>query len=201
MTPPRKLLTIFLIGLSLSCVAQQKPGITDVSKVTFLDPGLSYEKRIANFQTLYGQAYISPTIYLGYSSSLGDMSGISFDPAIGLQYRFYYNFRSRADKGKRTEMNSLNYVAAVEDMVFSKNAISDDYLTEENRRAMHQFGAVWGLQRNWPKRFSVDFNLGLGCLYAKSTSYDMYGHYVTSNEGRLTVLGQLTLGLWLNKKN
>ena len=197
----KKIFTIVLIFLSANCFAQEKSGLADVSKVTFLNPGLSYEKKIAKFQTLYGQAYMSPSIYLGYSMALGDMSSIAFDPALALQYRYYYNFRSRADKGKRTEMNSLNYIAAVEDLTFSRNAISTSYFTETNRRPMHQFGVVWGLQRNRPKRFSIDFNIGLGYLYASSTSMDVNGKYVTTHEGLFTVLGQLTLGLWLNRKN
>ena len=158
-------------------------------------------KKIGKFQALYGQAYMSPSISLGYSMALGNMSSIYFDPAIALQYRYYYNFRSREDKGKRTKMNSLNYIAAAEELTFSKNAISSSYFTEPNRRAMHQFGVVWGLQRNRPKRFSIDFNAGFGYLYAKCTSMDVNGKYVTTHDGLFTLLGQLTIGFWLNKKS
>ncbi|HET6996736.1 MAG TPA: hypothetical protein VFI06_17205, partial [Chitinophagaceae bacterium] len=59
---------------------QQNPDITDVSKVTFVNPGFSYEKRIAKLQSLLGHAYISPNITLAYSAALGNMSSIYFDP-------------------------------------------------------------------------------------------------------------------------
>ncbi|HET6994047.1 MAG TPA: hypothetical protein VFI06_03645, partial [Chitinophagaceae bacterium] len=117
-----------------------------------------------------------------------------------LQYRYYYNSARRAKKGKRTEMNSMNYIAVVEDVSFSRNAISDDYYIETNRRPMNWFGILWGLQRNRPKRFSVDFNIGAGYLSASSTALNASGEFVTSNKGVFTLLGQLTIGLWLNKK-
>jgi hypothetical protein len=193
---------LLLLLLSGRCFAQdgQHPDITDVSKVTFVSPGFSYEKRVARLQSLLGHAYMSTSIYLGYSSSLGNMSSIYFDPAIALQYRYYYNSGKRSEKGKRTEMNSLNYIAAVEDLTFSRNAISSSYYIEASRRPMHRFGLVWGLQRNRPKRFSVDFNIGAGCLMARSTSLNDSAEYVTTTEGVFTLLGQLTIGLWLNKK-
>ena len=193
---------LLLLLTSTSCFAQddRPPDITDVSKVTFVNPGFSYEKRVAKLQSLLGHAYMSPSIYLGYSSSLGNMSSVYFDPAVALQYRYYYNSGKRSEKGKRTEMNSLNYFAAVEDLSFSRNAISSSYYVETTRRPMHRFGLIWGLQRNRPKRFSVDFNIGAGYLVARSTSLDTSGEYVTSNEGVFTFLGQLTIGLWLNKK-
>jgi hypothetical protein len=199
---PLKRWPLILFLTSTSCFAQddQPPDITDVSKVTFVNPGFSYEKRVARFQSLLGHAYMSPSIYLGYSSSLGNMSSIYFDPAVALQYRYYYNSRKRSEKGKRTEMNSLNYIAAAEDLSFSRNAISSSYYVETNRRPMNRFGLVWGLQRNRPKRFSVDFNIGAGYLMARSTSQNTSGEYITSNEGVFTFLGQLTIGLWLNKK-
>jgi hypothetical protein len=194
--------SFILLLVSADCFAQddQPADITDVSKVTFVNPGFSYEKRVGRLQSLLGHAYISPSIYLGYSSSLGNMSSIYFDPAVALQYRYYYNSRKRSEKGKRTEMNSLNYIAAVEDLSFSRNAISSSYYVETNRRPMNRFGLAWGLQRNRPKRFSVDFNIGAGYLLARSTSLNDSGEYVTSNEGVFTFLGQLTIGLWLNKK-
>ena len=36
----------------------------DVTKATFFDPGISYEKRIGKFQSLYAKAFLSTNIIL-----------------------------------------------------------------------------------------------------------------------------------------
>jgi hypothetical protein len=102
------LLLIMLI--TTTCFSQDtiKTDIRDVTKATFLDPGITYEKRIGKFQSLYARAFLSTAIYIGYSSTFGNTSGIDFYPALALQYRYYYNAVKRKAKGKRTEMNSLN---------------------------------------------------------------------------------------------
>jgi len=174
--------------------------ITDIARVTFLNPGLSYEKRIGKFQSLYGQAFVAPSFSVGYSAALGDLSDFHIDPGMTFQYRYFYNYRNREAKGKRTEMNSMNYIGASEEMTYTKDAVSGSYYAEADRRLMHRFGAVWGLQRNFPGRFSVDFNIGLGYTYAKTTVQDMSGQYVQIGAKEFGIVGQLTLGLWLNKK-
>ncbi len=102
---------------------------------------------------------------LGYSSSLGNTSFIYFDPALTIQYRYYYNYIKREAKGKRTEMNSLNYVCSILQTVFSKENISSSYYPETNQRAINTFGLAWGFQRNFQNRFSLDLNLGGLSLY------------------------------------
>jgi len=194
---------VLLLLISVNCFSQdnEKRVITDVTKATFLNPGISYEKAIGKFQTLYGQAFMNTSFGFSYSSSLGTNAYIYFDPALAIQYRYYYNFARREAKGKRTEMNSLNYVSAILQTVFSKGAISSSYFNETNRRPVYTFGLAWGLQRNFPKRFSLDFNLGGGCVYAKSTTLDDAGHYVSKNAAEFRTFGQLNLGFWLNKRN
>ena len=113
------LLCLFLL-LSVSSFTQDTKvaDVTDVIKANFFDPGISYEKRIGESQTLYGQAFLSTSIYIGYSSALGNMSGVDIYPALTLQYRYYYNGNKRAEKGKRTAMNSLNYIGIVTEADF-----------------------------------------------------------------------------------
>src|SRR5436190_11412133 len=79
--------------------------VRNVSKITILNPGLSYEMRVGKHQTLYGQVCMNVSAYYSYSSSLGTTSGVNLDPAATLQYRFYYNPMTRFEKGRRTEMN------------------------------------------------------------------------------------------------
>ena len=138
---------------------------------------------------------------IGYSDAMGTTSSIYFDPALTLQYRYYYNSAKREAKGKRTEINSLNYVCAIVETTFSKESISSSYYPEKNHRAINIFGLAWGIQRNYQKRFSLDLNLGPGYLYTKVTTTNDAGQFIHKNIGQLTTVGQINLGFWLNKRN
>ena len=191
-----------LMILTVHCFAQEElnSGVTNVTKVSLLVPGVSYEKKAGQFQTVFLQAFLSTSAYYSYSSSLGSSGGVYFDPALKAQYRFYYNAARRAEKEKRTEMNSLNYVAPVWETVFSKSAVTESSLNEDKARAVHSVGVVWGLQRNYKSRFSLDLNLGAGYLFTKGTEIDYEGQQVSKNQSMFTPLGQLSLGFWLNKR-
>ena len=117
-----KIFLLLVILISANCFSQKdiNTDIRNVTKITFFNPGVSYEKKIGKLQSLYAQAFLSTSIYLGYSSSLGSTSGINMYPALALQYRYYYNAARRKAKGKRTEMNSLNYVSALVETDFYK---------------------------------------------------------------------------------
>jgi hypothetical protein len=198
----KNLLFLPLVFVAANCFAQDDTGpeVTDVVKATFLNPGISYEKKTGKFQTLYGQAFMNTSAYYTYSSYYGSESNIYFDPALALQYRFYYNAVQRTKKGRRTEMNSLNYIAPVYEVVFSKRRVSEFYSDEKDRRAINTIGLAWGFQRNYRKRFSLDLYLGLGYQFSKATSYDNNGQPFTRTEGLLGSVAQINLGFWLNRK-
>src|SRR5688572_5684140 len=173
-----KLKASWLVTLLLVCTAsfsQEETDITNLTKITFLNPGISLEVRVAKLQSIYLQAFMNTSAYFSYSSSLGTDGGVYFDPAATAQYRYYYNAKKRAGKGKRTEMNSLSYITGLVETIFTTAAISDDHLNEEKRRPVTKIGAAWGIQRNGIKHFSLDLNLGLGYVFAKGTEYDING--------------------------
>ena len=177
---------------------QEQSEISDVTRASFFSPGISYEKKIGKLQTLSARAFLSTSIYFSYSSSLGTTSGIDLYPALSLQYRYYYNSAERNAKGKRTEMNSLNYVSAIVEMLFFKETVSSNGDTDI--RSLNSFGIAWGISRNYQKRFSFDLSVGPGYVYAKRTTLDDLGEYITKNEGEITLVGQISLGFWLNKR-
>jgi len=84
---------LLLLFAVTNCFSQNdtKTDIRDVTKLNFFDPGISYEKRIGKLQSLTAQAFLSTSIYIGYSDALGNTSGIDVYPALSLQYRYYYN--------------------------------------------------------------------------------------------------------------
>ncbi len=86
--------------------------------------------------------------------------------------------------------------------LFSLKKIFLPHITPEtNRRAINTFGLAWGFQRNFQNRFSLDLNLGGGYLYTKATTINDAGQFISKNAGQFTTVGQLNLGLWLNKRN
>jgi hypothetical protein len=182
-----------------TCFAQKDPDVTNVTKVTILNPGLSYETRVAKFQTIYGQVFGNTSAYFSSSSTFGTDYGIYFDPAVTVQYRYYYNGYRRMEREKRTEMNSMNYVSFVSEFMASKAALTDDYFDEDSRRLISRFGIAWGLQRNYRGRFSLDLNLGFGYLISKGTR-SSNGQTTSRTITMPTSMGQLTLGIWLNKR-
>jgi hypothetical protein len=191
---------LLLLLASANCFSQNdaKTDIRDVTKLNFFDPGIIYEKRIGKLQSLTAQAFLSTSIYIGYSDALGNTSSINVYPALSLQYRYYYNAGKRNAKGKRTEMNSLNYVSTIAEVDFYNEDVSS---TEQNRRSLKVFGIAWGFQRNYPKRFSLDLCFGLGYAFSKQTTINDAGEYITENTGSITNIGQIGLGFWLNKRD
>jgi hypothetical protein len=173
--------------------------VRNVTKLTFFNPGISYEMRIAKFQTLYVQLFMNTSASFSYSSSMGSNSSFYFDPAATIQYRYYYNGKRRADRGKRTEMNSMNYLTSVFETVFSKRPFSKFRYIEDNRRAIYSLGLAWGFQRNYFRRFSLDLNFGLGYYLTKVTT-QVSPKILTETAGQISPIGQVNLGFWLNKK-
>lgn len=202
------IMIVLLLALSFDGYGQDKtegdvsPGI---SKITIINPGLSYERRIGKLQTLYFQGFISTSAVINIGGALGSSTKFYFDPALTLQYRYYFNYKKRDRKGLRTEMNSLNYISPEIETIFSSEPItsyfSSSFTTAYKRRPLNRVGVVWGMQRNYPKRFSLDLNIGLGYLFASTTYYDYTGLKQTLNQSSVSTLGQLNLGIWLNKRN
>lgn len=178
----------------------QDQSTTNVTRITFLNPGVAYEKSIGNAQTLVAHASMNTSFSFNYSINFGSDWQLYFDPALGVQYRYYYNYKARQNKEKRTAMNSMNYVGPLFETVFSKNRIDMDHPIENSRRPIHTAGLVWGLQRNYEKHFSLDLKLGAGYTFTHVTAQGT-DEKVKLNVGKYTTIGQLTLGFWLNKRD
>lgn len=196
----RLLLLLFLATNSFGQSIEQAP-VSTVFRVNMLNPGLSYELPLGHHQTAVLYGGVNTSFGLGFSSSLGTNAFIYFDPGFGAQYRYYYNSSKRTEKGRRTEMNSRNYVAPVYSVIFTDGQISENaYLEEENSRPVHTVGAVWGIQRNYKSRFSLDLNLGLGYVFGKSAFYGSNDQVEHRTTGNATAIIHLELGFWLNKR-
>jgi len=192
---------ISCIFIFSNCFSQASDAdVMNVFKITILNPGISYEKALMKYQALYVQVFVnfSATLSDDLSQETTDFN-LYVDPAITGQYRYYYNFNIRVKNDKRVERNSANYFAADYEGLFSKLPISDSYVEESERRLLNRMGVVWGFQRNYKWKFSLDFNVGLGYMFGKSTEYDyLQNNNISKSQGRVTLLSQINIGFWLN---
>ncbi|WP_431242245.1 hypothetical protein ACQ9BO_20440 [Flavobacterium sp. P21] len=129
-------------------------------KINVLFPGFVYEHGFSEKNTLYSEA----TLGLGYSySDFYGESNVYIAPYITEQFRHYYNLQKRANKGKRTERNSANYLALV--MTYTFKPLSGD-AEHFSYTPSTTVAALWGLQRTYG-RFNLEFNAGPGVNFSK----------------------------------
>ena len=193
---------IFLLVLlfaTITCFSQEETDVTNVTKLTILSPGFSYEKSVRKQQTLKLEALMVFSAYFSWSSSFGNEAGVNFNPAFGIQYRHYYNAAKREGKGKRTAMNSLNYIGAVHQSMLVKRPWYDTVSSNSKHRFLNTVGFVWGIQRNYYNRLSIDFNVGLGYVFGKDLS-SYFGHQPKGFGERYVLITGVDLGFWLNKR-
>lgn len=197
----RQILLIIALSITASCFAQSEGNteVRDITRLTFLNPGFAYEKKVGQFSTLYSHLFMSTGFYASFSTALGNSAKVWFDPSFNLQYRKYYNAAKREKAGKRTAMNSMNYITPVVGVTFTSETYSDSYLAESSRRPVYDVGFLWGLQRNYPKRFSLDLNVGPGYYFTRSSKQGADDAVVKETHGGFTILVHFSLGFWLNK--
>ncbi len=186
---------VLLVSLNLS--AQETPGATSVFKIALVDPGISYEQRIGNTQTVALQGVVRSRISLGYSDAIGTTSDIYFDPALNFQYRYYYNFGRRYAMGKNTLRNSANYLTAQTELQWSKRPLHSSGADEADRRLVHSLGAAWGFQRNYNSHISLDIQLGAEYNYGRTTIYPGGANRHYTWHGRFSETIRIQFGLWI----
>ena len=159
--------------------------VENVTKANFFLPGLSHEHKLGKASTIYISAYMDIWLTFGSSNLFGETKTVHVGPALDLSFRNYYNYKRRSGRGRRTEMNSLNYIAPA----FTVTSVHGPGIS--GSEFINLLGVVWGMQRNYPGRFSLDLNLGVGHLF-NAKGY--------SNNNLVDPMSQLTLGFWLGKK-
>ncbi len=201
MTPTARIFRLItfciMISFGVTAVAQEAPTTASVLKIALIDPGVSYEQKIGDKQTIAIQGIIRSRISLGYSSALGTTSDIYFDPALNLQYRYYYNLEKRFTKGKYTYQNSGNYLTALTEAQLSKIPLNPDASDEHDRRLVHSVGAAWGFQRNYKSHISLDIQLGGEFSYGRTTTYLVGANRQKNWHGRFSEMIRIQFGFWI----
>ncbi|TRO65660.1 hypothetical protein [Christiangramia sabulilitoris] len=123
--------------------------------LNLLAPSAEYEIAIAERST------VNLDLGVGFAYHRSSYSGEAFGvfPGFEVQYRQYYNFTQRADKGRKISENSANYIAGIASITGGKPIIGD--LEYSNDYGVF-IGPAWGLQRVYYSGFKLNLNLGLG---------------------------------------
>lgn len=197
---PFTTILLLLAVMLLPCTTKaQSESTENVVALTYLTPGVSYEMKTGQYQTIHLRAYLSFAASY-HTSPGGDEFNVYLDPSLAAQYRFYYNFKKRLSKQKRTEKNSANYFAAHAGTVFTKMRISSSYFQEETRRPVCNVGVRWGMQRNMAKKLNFNFSFGAGVTWA-SSSYPIEGGIAKETHVKFNLPVHLGLGIWLGKNS
>ena len=149
----KNLLLVLSIFGGMSVYSQST---TNQFSLNFLIPSAEYEVSVSANST------VDANLGLGFGyhdSAFLDEAEFGFFPQLMGQYRYYYNFKKRDGKGKKTSENSGNYVAAVGilsvgDPLFGDMELDNDYTGF--------VGPAWGLQRIYYSNFKLNLNMGLG---------------------------------------
>lgn len=157
--------------------------VSSLFKLNFFSPGVSYEQKLAQYQTIHFASYIDAAINT-QSTNGGTHTDIYLLPTIAFEIRNYYNLNKRDRKGLRTDMNSGNYLAPVYIGRYSFRNDIDLWIS--------QIGAVWGVQRTAASGFSFDINLGLGYSWAEPNA---------DFSNMMDIIFQLALGFRIGKRD
>lgn len=183
--------SLLLLLFCFKATSQEKPYTSKLTTATILSPGISYEQPVGNKWSVKGRlAYVSNWTFSS-SLALGESFSFSPGPLAGAQLRYYYNFQQRERKQKMTDRNSANYFSLLAKYVyFSKTHYytSNGNYTVSSPSNSPNFGIVWGIQRNYKNRFSIDCSVGPSL-------------YTPFANNEFTLIGDVSLGLWLGKKS
>lgn len=148
------------------------------------EPGV--EKSIYGVQTgflgIYGHNELGITRTIALRSELGfdsgiwggsyyDKTGFIMTPVITLEPRFYYNFQKRAQKSKRTDKNTGNFISL-------KTSFHPDWFVISNYNGIRIISDIsivptWGLRRHIGNYFNYEVGFGLGYrhIFAEKAGY------------------------------
>ncbi len=154
------LTTLAVLFLPTIGFAQSQDTISTESAFRFelITPGFSYEFPAGSQSTIRvkASAYSLARSIVVFSESRSGL-GWHFFPLVDLQYRLYTNLPKRSVNGKAIAENSGNYIALKTIIIFPEEFDQGSDIGNST-----WVGPVYGLQRKFSSRLSVDLAAGLG---------------------------------------
>lgn len=187
----KPIITILFCLAVLQTKAQKKKYTQNLLTATILSPGLSYEVAAGNKHTIKLKAIAFPGFRYSSTLLLNGRSHFAFTPTFILSGdgRYYYNFQQRLKKEKNIGRNSANYLALSGSYGYSiETFYAQDGAIIRTATPHRDAGFLWGMQRNYDNRFSVDFNIGPSIL-------------TPILDEQFGIIANLTLGIWLGKRS
>ncbi len=150
---------ILLLSIGVTAIAQTGKSVENHQlTLNVLLPGIIYEQGLSQNSTIAAEA----TMGFAYVESNYLDSGIGIYPIGRLQYRHYYNFERRLERGKNVSGNTGNYIAPTVAVQGGKAVIGDlDHVSDY----FGAIGAVYGLQRTGQKGLQFRFEVGPGYFF------------------------------------
>ena len=187
----KKLILLFVIVMvSINSFGQKGFNIKNMTCVSLITPGVSYEKKVGKVTTILTNVYI----HLGSQDAergAAFLPDIYIEPAVSIQYRYYFSQGSIKSVNKNTGI----YVAAINTVLYSGQSVN--HMVSTKKRWVNNLGIALGTQYNDKKRFSTDFSLAI----VNRTGKNYNGQMKSSTENEPLVLGQIQMGFWLNRRN
>lgn len=154
------LTALIVIALPTTSFAQSQDTIRTESVFRFevITPGLSYEAPVGLYSTLrvkVSMYSLARSIYV-FSERKSGLSRHTF-PHADLQYRLYTNLTKRSVTGKTIHENSGNYISLKVLILFPETLAPGS-----NHGNSTWIGPVYGLQRKFSSRLSIDLAAGIG---------------------------------------
>jgi hypothetical protein len=179
------LFSFFLLSENFAQGKEKQQFTEHVTKLTFLEPGIAHEFPVGRVQSFFLRTGMTAT--LANDNYNEEIAGVLLRLFGSASFRVYYNSEKRLLDEKNVSRNSANYFALLFLSATKPLNSPDFYYDQRLNNALINAGLVWGIQRNFPSRFSLDLNIGLGYVKAGSLT-------------GLSPLGELNLGFWLGKK-
>ncbi|WP_394747065.1 hypothetical protein [Spongiimicrobium salis] len=142
---------------------EKKKGVLHLEKhqvkLNLLNPGFNYEFAIGRNQTV-------STGFNLFSLALPP-AGYSLSPAWTSKYNYYYNLNSRKRNGKNVGGNSGDYFGTLYSIFIPELEILGDI--DDTNFGLRFVGAVYGVQRTYPKGFNFSIEGGAGYYDGRGT--------------------------------
>ncbi|MFZ9661409.1 MAG: hypothetical protein ACO29O_05970 [Chitinophagaceae bacterium] len=169
--------------------------IEDVYKLNLINPGISLEKKIFKYNTVQANIFWNTTINLIKNSDLlTKQYNMFLDPTINIQYRHYYNYYKRADRGAIIENNGANFIGGMFERTVTRLPIQDKDLVE-TARPVFKLGAIYGLQRTLFNVVVLEGYLGTGYLWETKSLQTSDGNTTKYQSGSFGIFAQLNIGI------
>ncbi len=160
----KKLILLLVFVTGQFAFSQDSKNVADKQfKINFLTPGVEFETGVSNNSTI--NLALGTGIF--YRKQNNQDSEFGVFPYLEGQYRYYYNFKRRNNKGKNTNSNSANYFAFSAIAQSGKSIIGNIDFTDDYAALV---GPIWGMQRTYSSGFNLNLSAGVG--YAWSENFD-----------------------------